>query len=46
MFASVNVEIACPPAVWKEKHLKVQVKQERRTLMLFGDRLHDCRIYA
>src|SRR4051794_3026498 len=43
MFASANVEIACPPALWKEKHLKVQVKQDRRTLSLkawnFAERL-------
>jgi single-stranded-DNA-specific exonuclease len=43
LFAAVNVEIPCPPAVWKEKHLKVQVRQNGRTLFLkawnFADRL-------
>jgi single-stranded-DNA-specific exonuclease len=34
LFAAVNVEIACAPGVWKEKHLKVQVKQHGRALFL------------
>ncbi len=43
MFAAANVEIAGTPAVWKEKHLKVLVKQNGRTLALkawnFAERL-------
>lgn len=34
LFAAVNVEVACPPALWKERHLKVMVRQNRRTLAL------------
>ena len=34
LFAAVNVEIACQPVLWKEKHLKVQVRQNGRTLVL------------
>src|SRR4051812_13307248 len=43
MFAAANVEVARTPAVWKEKHLKVLVKQNGRTLALkawnFAERL-------
>jgi single-stranded-DNA-specific exonuclease len=43
MFAAADVEIAGTPAVWKEKHLKVLVKQNGRTLALkawnFAERL-------
>ena len=34
IFAALDVEIAGPPAVWKEKHLKVMVRQHGRTLVL------------
>jgi len=34
LFAAVNVEVAGPPALWKERHLRVLVRQERRTLAL------------
>ncbi len=42
LFAAVNVEVAGPPAVWKERHLKVLVRQNGRTVSLkawnFADR--------
>ncbi len=45
LFAAVNVEVAGPAAVWKEKHLKVQVKQNGRKLFLkawnFAARAHE-----
>ena len=34
VFAALDVEIAGPPAVWSEKHLKVMVRQNGRTLAL------------
>ncbi|HTX35234.1 MAG TPA: single-stranded-DNA-specific exonuclease RecJ [Bryobacteraceae bacterium] len=34
LFAALNVEVAGPPALWKEKHLKVMVRQNGRTLAL------------
>jgi single-stranded-DNA-specific exonuclease len=34
IFAALNVEIAGAPAVWSEKHLKVMVRQNGRTLAL------------
>jgi single-stranded-DNA-specific exonuclease len=34
LFAATNVEVAGPPALWKEKHLRVLVKQNGRTLSL------------
>jgi single-stranded-DNA-specific exonuclease len=34
LFAATNVEIAGPPAIWNEKHLKVMVKQNGRSLAL------------
>jgi single-stranded-DNA-specific exonuclease len=34
LFAAVNVEVSTQPAVWKERHLKVLVKQNGRTLSL------------
>jgi single-stranded-DNA-specific exonuclease len=50
LFAAVNVEIPCPPAVWKEKHLKVLVKQDRRTLSLkawnFAERIAELPVGA
>jgi len=33
-FAALNVEVAGPPAVMKEKHLRLTVRQNGRTLML------------
>lgn len=34
LFAAVNVEVSTAPAIWKEKHLRVLVKQNGRTLSL------------
>jgi single-stranded-DNA-specific exonuclease len=34
LFAAVNVEVAGPPALWKERHLRVMVKQNGRSLAL------------
>ena len=34
LFAALDVEVAGPPAVWLEKHLKVMVRQNGRTLVL------------
>ncbi len=34
LFAAAGVEVAGPPAVWNEKHLKVLVRQNGRTLAL------------
>jgi single-stranded-DNA-specific exonuclease len=34
LFAATGVEIAGPPAVWNEKHLKVMVRQNGRSLAL------------
>jgi single-stranded-DNA-specific exonuclease len=34
LFAALRAEVAGPPAVWKEKHLKVMVRQNGRTLAL------------
>jgi single-stranded-DNA-specific exonuclease len=34
IFAALNVEIAGAPAVWSEKHLKVMLRQNGRTLAL------------
>ena len=34
LVAALNVEVAGPPSVMKEKHLKVMVRQNRRTLIL------------
>jgi hypothetical protein len=32
--AALDVEVAAPPVVLKEKHLRVMVRQNRRTLVL------------
>jgi single-stranded-DNA-specific exonuclease len=34
LFAALNVEVAAPPVVMKEKHLRVTVRQKGRTLTL------------
>ena len=34
LLAALDVEVAAPPAVLKEKHLRVMVRQNRRTLVL------------
>jgi len=34
MFAALNVEVAGPPAPWNEKHLKVMLRQNGRSLAL------------
>jgi single-stranded-DNA-specific exonuclease len=45
LFAAANVEVSSAPAVWKEKHLKVLVKQNGRTLSLkawnFAERVRE-----
>jgi single-stranded-DNA-specific exonuclease len=34
MFASMNVEVAGPPVAWKEKHLRLMLRQNGRSLSL------------
>jgi len=34
LFAALAVEVASPPAVWKEKHLRVMLRQNGRSLAL------------
>ena len=34
LFAALDAEVAGPPAVWKEKHLRVMLRQNGRTLAL------------
>jgi single-stranded-DNA-specific exonuclease len=34
LFAATNVEVAGPPAVWKDRHLKVMLRQNGRSLSL------------
>jgi single-stranded-DNA-specific exonuclease len=34
LFAALDAEVAGPPAVWKEKHLRVMLRQHGRTLAL------------
>src|SRR5262249_40174780 len=34
LFAALDVEVSGPPAVWNERHLKVLVRQNGRTLAL------------
>ena len=34
LFAALDAEVAGPPAVWNEKHLKLTVRQNGRTLLL------------
>jgi single-stranded-DNA-specific exonuclease len=36
LFAVLNAEVASPPALWKEKHMKLVLKQDRRTLFFKG----------
>jgi single-stranded-DNA-specific exonuclease len=36
LFAARGVELAGPPQVWKEKHIRIAVKQGRRTVMMKG----------
>ena len=42
LFAALDVEVAGPPALWKEKHLKVMLRSNGRSLLLkawnFADR--------
>jgi single-stranded-DNA-specific exonuclease len=42
LFAALDVEVAAPPVVWKEKHLRLMMRQGGRTLSLkawnFADR--------
>ena len=43
IFAALGVEVAGPPVVWKEKHLRVPLRQDGRMLWLkawnFADRI-------
>jgi single-stranded-DNA-specific exonuclease len=45
LFAALNAEVAGPPAAWKEKHLRVMLRQAGRSLALkawnFADRATD-----
>lgn len=45
VFAALDVEVAGPPAVWKEKHLRVPLRQQGRMLWLkawnFAERLSE-----
>jgi single-stranded-DNA-specific exonuclease len=36
LFAILNAEVASTPALWKDKHMKVWLKQERRALFFKG----------
>ena len=36
LFAVLNAEVAGPPTMWKEKHMKLMLRQERRTLFFKG----------
>jgi len=36
LFAARGVELAGPPQVWKEKHMRLAAKQGRRTVMIKG----------
>jgi single-stranded-DNA-specific exonuclease len=36
LFAVLNAEVAGPPTLWKDKHMKLVLKQERRTLFFKG----------
>ncbi len=36
LFAILNAEVASAPTLWKEKHMKLMLKQERRTLFFKG----------
>ena len=36
LFAARNVELAGPPQIWKEKHLRIAARQAGRTLMMKG----------
>lgn len=41
LFAARNVELAGPPQIWKEKHIRIAAKQGGRTLMMKGWGLSD-----
>jgi len=34
LFAALNVEVAAPPVIMKEKHIRLTVRQNGRTLVL------------
>jgi len=36
LFAILNAEVAGPPTLWKDKHIKLALRQERRTLFFKG----------
>ena len=39
LFAVLNAEVAGPPTLWNEKHMKLVLRQDRRTLFFKGFRL-------
>jgi single-stranded-DNA-specific exonuclease len=41
LFAARNAQLAGPPQIWKEKHLRIAARQANRTLMLKGWGLAD-----
>jgi single-stranded-DNA-specific exonuclease len=41
LFAARGVTLAGPPQIWKEKHLRVAIQQEKRTLMMKGWNMAD-----
>jgi len=50
VFAALNVEVAGPPVLWKEKHLRVPLRQDGRMLWLkawnFADRIAELTPHA
>jgi single-stranded-DNA-specific exonuclease len=36
LFAILNAEVASPPALWKDKHMKLVLRQEKRVLLFKG----------
>ena len=36
LFGAIGVDLAGPPQVWKEKHIRIAAKQGRRTVMIKG----------
>jgi single-stranded-DNA-specific exonuclease len=36
LFAVLNAEVAGPPTLWKDKHMKLVLKQDRRTMFFKG----------
>jgi single-stranded-DNA-specific exonuclease len=36
LFGVMNAEVASPPALWKERHMKLLLRQDRRVLLMKG----------